>query len=321
MIHKFRNIEVMSSEPGPLAPQRALRTLLAIASAGSFAGAAAQRNMTLSAVSMQMKSLEDALGVAVFDRAHRPPKLTPLGRRIVTQAREVVAAERRLAEICSAPGPLNGHFRIGFVLTSSVRLLPHFLARAPERFPNATFEVATGLSDALTERVMAGDLDGAVVTRGDAAPASLTVTVLTTEALVYCVPAHARETPIAECMATLPFIHFMPKAGIGRLIARHLEEARITPRQTIVLDAVEGVAECVRTGVGFAILPEPDVVRYAGTDIHFRPITDAFPDPREGSHARSEGPRTTHRQLVLLTREESPLDAAADILAAALTTT
>lgn len=304
----------MAVDPTPTAPSRALRTFVTVASVGSFGAAAAQRNMTLSAVSMQMKALEQALGVTLFDRSHRPPKLTPMGRHVVTQAREIIAAEGRLVEICNAPGPLNGRFRVGFVLTSSVRLLPQFLASAPDRFPDATFEVATGLSDALTERVASAELDGAVVTRGDGMPASLTVTVLTTEALVYCVPNAFADQSISDLMATMPFIHFMPKAGIGHLIARHLEEAGRTPARSIVLDTVEGVAECVRAGVGFAILPEPDVVRYADTDIRLRPIGDAF----AGDVTTPDASRTTHRQLVLLTRAGSPLDIAAPTLADAL---
>ena len=83
--------------------------------------------MTLSALSMQMKTLESQLGVALFDRAFRPPQLTPLGRQIAQQAGKVVAAQIELQHIAASPEPLSGHFRLGFIPSASVRLLPGFL--------------------------------------------------------------------------------------------------------------------------------------------------------------------------------------------------
>lgn len=252
---------------------RSLETLVEIDARGSFLKTAERLNMTLSTVSMQMKGLEEELGVALFDRTFRPPKLTPMGRRVADEARRVSVACDHLLSACRVSGVLSGNFRIGFVLTSSIRLLPDFLMRARHRAPQASFIVETGLSDDLISRVGAGVLDAAVVTAANI-PRSIDFHVLTREEMVYCMPPIARDWTIERCMKDLPFIHFMPQTGIGRLIAQHLLQNDLKPRNVIMLDSVEAVAECVRAGVGFAILPEPDIRRNAGDTAILRSLSD-----------------------------------------------
>lgn len=261
----YRYIEVMNL--------RSLETLVEIAEQGSFIRSAERLNMTLSTVSMQMKVLEEELGVQLFDRTRRPPQLTPMGRRVAAEAVGVLSASARLQRACTRSDSLAGNFRIGFVLTSSIRLLPGFLARARVAAREAHFAVETGLSDELAGKVVAGTLDAAVVTGGDL-PRTLDTRTLTREELVYCLPKAAANWSIADCMSEMPFIHFMAKTGIGRLIARHLEAAHLTPKTVIVLDSVEAVSECVRAGVGFSILPEPDIRRAAGDDVVLRSLLD-----------------------------------------------
>ncbi|MEO1224611.1 MAG: LysR family transcriptional regulator [Pseudomonadota bacterium] len=279
-----------------------LRTLTVVAEIGSFVDAAQRLNMTLSAVSMQMKTLETLLDADLFDRGFRPPQLTPLGRRVARHARTVLAAYDDLVGLCQSPDTIKGDFRIGFVPTSSVRLLPGFLARARERFPLAHFTVETSLSDDLLARLKVGMLDAAVVTGGDDVPRTMRTYPVSHEALVFCLPPHAAHWSIEDCMARISFIHFMPHTGIGRLIAQQLDRMAATPSDVIVLDRVDAVAECVRAGVGFSILPEPDIERFAKGEIVLRPMT----------------PKPVTRDLVLAWPGGSRVDAHAALLATAL---
>ena len=58
---------------------RQLRTLIAFLNAGSFIGAGEKIGLSHSAVSVQMRQLEDELGVTIFNRSTKPPQMTPLG--------------------------------------------------------------------------------------------------------------------------------------------------------------------------------------------------------------------------------------------------
>lgn len=113
---KFKIVEVVQT--------RSLRTLVKISQAGSFAQAAGQLGITLSTLSMQMKALETELGVALFDRNHRPPRLTPLAVSVVEQATAMLRHEDQMVELCRPSDTLVGHFKLGFVTTAAVRLLP-----------------------------------------------------------------------------------------------------------------------------------------------------------------------------------------------------
>lgn len=290
---------ILNTEKMNIMNLRSLETLVEIAEQGSFIRTAESRNMTLSTVSMQMKVLEDELAIQLFDRSFRPPKLTPMGRKVAREAVEMLKAGERLFEACRPTDELTGDFRIGFVLTSSIRLLPGFLAKSRKEAPNATFHVETGLSDDLASRVVSGILDAAIVTGGNL-PRSIDTRILIREEMVYCLPSMASDWSIERCMSHMSFIHFMPHTGIGRLIAQHLEDEGFSPPNVIVLDSVEAVAECVRAGVGFSILPEPDIRRNADKTVVLRSLRD----------------EPVMRELVLAYQKRGTLSAKVDVLAA-----
>lgn len=249
---------------------RSLQTLVSIARLGSFAATAEALNMTLSAVSMQMKALEAELDAPLFDRAHRPPQLTPLGRAVCAQAQQMLQQEAALQALCRDTGALVGRFRIGFVATASIRLLPGFLTRAGAEAPQARFDIETGVSEALQARVRAGLLDAAVVTEDQSPPPGLRYDRLRQEPMVV---AHPKAMPgdLAGLFARLPFLHFQANSGIGKLIADHVAPYRDEGSRVIYLDAVEAIMGCVNEGVGFTLLPEPDVQRSIGPDTRMTP--------------------------------------------------
>jgi len=296
---------------------RALRTLAKLREVESFAAAAAELNQTLSAVSMQMKALEARLGAQLFDRAFRPPKLTPLGREVAARAAEIVRGQDAILALATPESELGGRYRIGFVLTASVRLLPQFLAECRRAAPAARFEVETGLSEHLQEQVIRGRLDAAVVTRGDRDPAGLVFRDLLREEIVLALPAGLADLPPERVAERLPFFHFMPKTGIGQLIARELAHCRYPPRDKITLDGVEAIVECVKMGIGYTALPRPDVERYAGEALSLHTFA-ATPLMRELSLVTlrdSPGEAVAHRLHDLLRTEVGSCGAHAPALA------
>ncbi len=268
---------------------RHLKTLVQIAHVGSFATAANQLNMTLSTLSMQMKTLEEELQVSIFDRSHRPPKLTPIGREIAEKAQLVLNAENALLESSHETQELAGNYRIGFVATASVRLLPLFLKNAKTKAPKANFDLETALSETLEERVLSGQLDAAILTASKQAETGLKYGVLREETLVYALPSNHSKLSIEETALELPFLQFNPSSGIGKVIANHVRKLTSkSKKQPIVLDSVEAIMECVNEGLGFTLLAEPDIKRYANETV---------------SIAATSG-KSLSRQLVLATADK-----------------
>ncbi|WP_120499849.1 LysR family transcriptional regulator [Roseovarius sp. EL26] len=241
---------------------RALKTLLKISELQSFAAAAEQLNMSGPAVSMQMKALEFELDAKLFDRTARPPRLTPLGRAICDQAAKILSAEQTLTTLCQPSQTLTGQFRIGFVATASARLLPNFLHQAREQLPQASFDIQTGLSRALEHKVASGQLDAAIVTASQKPPVGLRYKHLRREKLIFAMPAGHDTSSVYQLHQAVPFLHFMPSSGIGKLIAEHVQPLLNKAGRSIFLDSVEAIMECVKHDIGFTLLPEPDIHRH-----------------------------------------------------------
>lgn len=271
---------------------RSLETLLRIAQVQSFSRAADLQNMTLSALSMQMKALEAELGVELFDRSFRPPKLSPIGHLVAEHAQGVVAQAEALQNLCLPKDTLVGHFRLGFVQSASVRLLPPLIKIAQRDAPNATFAYSTGLSEALVGQVANSQIDAAIVTYVDNLGDALCYNEITSEDLVLVVPAAFARTDILALPEQLTFIHFMPTTGIGRLIAARLKSLLRPPRQTLVLDGIEAALECVKHGIGYTILPLPDVERHMDAKLFVHPT----------------GSSELKRKLALATRADTQTD-------------
>lgn len=270
---------------------RSLRTLVKISTVGSFVQAADQLGMTLSALSMQMKALEAELGVALFDRSVRPPRLTPLGLSVVDEAVPLLRREDGLIEMCRPSGNLVGRYKLGFVTTAAVRLLPMFLKNAQKNAPLATFELETGLSVVLQDRVLNGQIDAAVVTNADGLPVQLSTHLLRREPFVFAAHDTLLTDGLSGLLAQHTFFHFMPDTGIGKLIASAMvDQARPPEAKTIVLDNLEAIMECVAAGIGFTLLPVSDVDRYLTPQIQ-----------------TLAAPKTLHRNLVLATRRDGAL--------------
>lgn len=267
---------------------RALETLVQILTVESFSEVAEMRNMTLSAVSMQMKSLEHELDVELFDRQCRPPRLTPLGRKIAQQAQLILGERDSLTKMCQNSQELRGVYLLGFIQTASVRVLPKFLLIATQRAPNAAFQFTSGLSEDLSTQVAEGKLDAAVVTQVAEQAEGLNIQTLVEEELVIAVPQAYRHCDLASLQQQLKFIRFRPTTGIGRLVSSAIKDRENPPTNQLILNSIEGTLECVKLGLGFTVLPKPDVSRYRDERIATIASSGLFPNRHLALVTRSD---------------------------------
>jgi DNA-binding transcriptional LysR family regulator len=143
-----------------------LRTFVAIADTGSFTKAADIVHKTQSAVSMQMKRLEERVGRNIFERDGRLSKLTEDGERLLDYARRIV----RLNSECMASfseADLTGRVRLGVPDDYADRYLPEILARFSRSHPRAEVTVVCEPTPNLLDRVQSNDLDLAIITHLD----------------------------------------------------------------------------------------------------------------------------------------------------------
>ncbi|BCP52450.1 LysR family transcriptional regulator [Kaistia sp. 32K] len=163
-----------------------LRTFVAIADAGSFTRAAESVHKTQSAVSMQMRRLEERLGKPIFGRDGRSAKLTEDGERLLGYARRMV----RLSDETMAAfddEELSGRVRLGTPDDYADRFLPEILARFSRSNPRVEVTVVCEPTVQLLECLRAGELDLGIITNTKGAPMT---EVVRQEPLLWVVSNH-----------------------------------------------------------------------------------------------------------------------------------
>lgn len=141
-----------------------LRAFLAVADLGGFSAAGKQLNLTQSAVSLQIKRLEERLGVPLFKRTSRTVSLTEAGATLVPFAERILRlnGEARDAIVKSSPAQT---VRLGMTDEQAVAYLPFVLPVFTGACPDARLEVVCDESPNLVERVQDGLLDIAITIR------------------------------------------------------------------------------------------------------------------------------------------------------------
>ena len=140
-----------------------LRTFIAIAETGSFTKAAEVVNKTQSAVSMQMKRLEERIERPIFSRDGRASKLTEDGQRLLDYARRIIKLNVETLAAFS-DGELSGRVRLGVPDDYADRYLPEIMARFSRAYPGVELTVICEPSVDLLDRVDANEIDLAIVT-------------------------------------------------------------------------------------------------------------------------------------------------------------
>jgi DNA-binding transcriptional LysR family regulator len=140
-----------------------LKTFVAIAESGSFTRAAEVVHKTQSAVSMQMKRLEERIGHPIFERDGRASKLTDEGERLLDYARRIVKLSAEALSSVSKAG-LSGGVKLGVPDDYADRYLPEIMARFSRSHPDVELTVQCEPTIELDRLIDRGDLDIAIVT-------------------------------------------------------------------------------------------------------------------------------------------------------------
>ncbi|MGL4620289.1 LysR family transcriptional regulator [Chroococcidiopsis sp.] len=120
-----------------------LQVLIAVADFGSFSEAALQLQMSQSAVSYAIASLEKDLGVSLFSRGRFGAQLTPVGEQIVDRARQVMYLLSDIAKQANlARGLQGGHVRISSFRSAATHILPDTIAEFCRRYPAIAVSIA-----------------------------------------------------------------------------------------------------------------------------------------------------------------------------------
>ena len=225
-----------------------LRTFIAIAETGSFTRAADVVHKTQSAVSMQMKRLEERLGRPIFSRDGRASKLTEDGERLLDYARRIVKLNVEALNAFS-DAELAGRVRLGVPDDYADRYLPEIMARFSRAYPAVEVTVTCEPTTELVVRIADNDLDLAIITNADSSRPAET---FRQEQLLWVVSnRHAihRDEPLALALGR-------PTCSWRRAALECLEKAG-RPYRVLYTSANAGaVAAAVLSGLAVSVSPE-----------------------------------------------------------------
>ena len=143
---------------------RDLDYICAVADTGHFGKAANTCHVSQPTLSGQIKKLEDYLGVTLFERARTGAKLTDAGRDIVNIARTIQADAKRIKSIADArKDPFSGEISIGIIPTLAPNIIPLFVPKISAKFPRLTPQFEENQTSILTETLVSGQLDIALL--------------------------------------------------------------------------------------------------------------------------------------------------------------
>lgn len=139
-----------------------LRTLISIADTGSYAAAALAVHRSQSAISMQMKRLEETVKQPLFEKQGRRSVLTPHGQNLLLYARRIVKLQDEAMSTLGNP-EIQGDVRLGVCDDYVVNLMPPILVGYTEKYPNVHIMLSSQTSAQLIENTLRGDLDFSLV--------------------------------------------------------------------------------------------------------------------------------------------------------------
>ena len=137
-----------------------LTYVLAVAEYKNFTKASEKVFVTQPTLSMQVQKLEEELDVKIFDRTKKPIKLTPVGEKIIEQAKNIVNESVRIQDIVDQQrGFVGGEFKLGIIPTVMPTLLPMFLNNFVKKYPKINLKIEELHTDVIIDKLIDGHLD------------------------------------------------------------------------------------------------------------------------------------------------------------------
>ena len=258
-----------------------LRAFVTVVEQHSFSAAARRLHLTQPAVSLQIKALEERLGIGLVERLGKKAHATPAGR-------ELIAAAERIFRACDEAEALMRRYREGWIGRVSLGTintvfsydLPPILRRLRQEHPGLELQIVNLPTTESVEGVLENRLDIAIVTM-PVDDRQLRVTRLRDEQMVAVCPAELEDIPAVVTpafVATQPLLLEHERAASQALVTRWLDRAKVHANVPMRLGSIEALKSAVASGLGISIIPDV-AARNGNGDVVVRPLDPELPAP------------------------------------------
>jgi DNA-binding transcriptional LysR family regulator len=256
-----------------------LEVFLSVIENGGVTKAAERLHRVPSNVTTRVRKFEEELGVPLFLREGKRMRLSPAGEMLRGYAERILALVREAREAV-VDDLDNGLLRLGSMESAAAVRLPKPLSEFHRRYPNVTLELQSGSTRQLMAKVLAGELDAALV--ADAIPDSrLGKHVAYREELVIVAEAGHQPIKSPKDVSRLTVLAFGAGCAYRKRLETWFDEGALQPDRIMEFSSYHAILGCAVAGMGIALIP--------------RSILDVFPGraqlsahPLSRNHAYSE---------------------------------
>lgn len=262
---------------------RQLRYFDALAAEGHFGRAAERVSVSQPALSVQIRDLETALGVALVERSAGGARLTAVGEGVAARARRILSEVGDLESFAQREhGVLAGPLRLGVIPSIAPYLLPKLLPRLALAFPRLQLSVRETVTATLSDELAAGDLD-VIVASVPLGHAAFEEVAVFADPFLLAVPRDGpfSDAGVAEASQIAPESLLLLEDGhclrdqtlavCGTIDARRLRSSGVTSLSTIL--------QLVAAGQGITLLPRIFLDSVAIDETAIRLLRFAAPEP------------------------------------------
>jgi LysR family transcriptional regulator, hydrogen peroxide-inducible genes activator len=237
---------------------RQLRYFDALARHSHFGRAAAACAISQPALSMQIKELEDALGVVLIERGARHVRLTRFGEDAALRVRDILRLVDELGDFARASrGRFAGRLRVGMIPTIAPYLLPTVIGNLTRLHPELDIHVREALTSKLIEELAEGRLDTAIVALPVSEP-SLTEVALFAENFLLVRPGEDKGTaaPSSDTLREMRLLLLEEGHCFRDQALSFCNMDSSLPREVLDASSLSTLVQMVGAGMGVTLIPE-----------------------------------------------------------------
>jgi len=259
-----------------------LRYFVAVAEEGSFSRAAAKVRVAQPSLSQQIRKLEAEMGQPLFDRLPRSVVLTEAGRCLIEYARQILAsvgdAQRCVDEL---KADVSGKLAVGAIPTIAPYVLPELVVTFHKHYPDVTLEIVEDVTERISRRVEAGELDVALASTCQQTP-TLRRESIGSEPLLALVPEGdplAKQTVITlDDLKSQRFLLLHEMHCLSQQVHHLLESRRLRPEIALAGSQLTTIANMVAADIGVSIVPQMMVKHHATPGCVSLPFAPPVPE-------------------------------------------
>ncbi|MGB3069063.1 MAG: LysR substrate-binding domain-containing protein [Ottowia sp.] len=238
-----------------------LRSFHAVATTGSFTGAAQSLHVSQPTVTTQVGQLEELYKVELFHRTGRRVRATEMGERLLHLSRQIFSLEAEALQLLRESGELRtGHLRVAAVGPSHVTKM---LSAFHQRYPGIKVSVSTGNSQDVLDRLLDYSADVGVMAQVARDKRFVSVPYSDHPVIIFCSAEHRfarrRSISISELEGEKLILREVGSTT-RKAIESALKAAKVTPEVVMEVGSREIIREAVALNVGVAAVSEVEYV-------------------------------------------------------------